>query len=164
MPQAGRVIHTFDPIWDEKSRALILGTMPSPVSRDENFYYCHPRNRFWRVLAAVFGEFVPEKIDDKKRLLLNSGVALWDVLASCEIEGAADASIKNPVPNDIAGLVSKSGIKRVLLNGRTAGALYDQHCAHAVSLPASCLPSTSPANAAWSLERLTEEWRRGLSE
>lgn len=160
MPSA--ISHPFGPVWDVNSRVLVLGTFPSAASREQGFYYGHPRNRFWLVLASVFNSPLPSDVGEKTSLLLNSGVALWDVLVSCEIEGSSDASIKNPVPNDIAGLASKSGITKVLLNGQKAGALYEKHCAPGISIPHFRLPSTSPANAAWSHERLAEEWGQRL--
>ena len=154
------VTHPFGPISDEHSKTLILGTMPSVQSRAGNFYYAHPRNRFWTVVAGVFGQSLPESIMGKTRLLLENGVALWDVLASCDISGSDDSSIRNPVCNDIASLVSRSPIVRILCNGTKAFSLCRKH--FDLPLLVFCMPSTSPANAAWSQERLLETWRAEL--
>ncbi len=151
--------HPFEPVCGDGAHTLILGTFPSVRSRAEGFYYGHPRNRFWAVLAAVYGEAVPQSIPDKKRLLLSHGLALWDVLAACEIDGSADASIRDAVPNDIPALAARFGIRRVLANGQTAGRLYRQA---GFPLPCTILPSTSPANAAWSLDALTAAWGQAL--
>jgi len=151
------VSHPFDPISDERSSILILGTMPSVQSRAGSFYYAHPRNRFWTVVASVFGQSQPESIADKTHLLLDNGVALWDVLASCDISGSDDSSIRNPVCNDIAALVSNSSIVKILCNGTKAFNLYRKHID--LPQPVHCMPSTSPANAAWSVARLVATWR-----
>ncbi len=157
-------VHPFPPVFDAHSRTLVLGTFPSTKSRETGFYYGHPQNRFWRVLAGVYGESAPESIAQKRALLLAHGIALWDVLKSCEIAGSADASIRNAVPNDIAGLLRKTGISRVLANGRTAHALYMKYIYAQTGVAALLLPSTSPANAARSLWELTELWRDALLE
>ncbi len=154
------VLHNISPVYDENSSVLILGSFPSVKSREEGFFYGHPQNRFWRVISAVLGEVCPQTIPEKKELLLKHNIALWDVIASCDITGSSDASITNVVPNDIAGIVGNSKIKAVFLNGKTAEKLYKKHVADTVKLPAVCLPSTSPANAQWTIERLTEEWKR----
>ena len=150
---------SFHPIYNEHSRILILGTMPSVQSRKDGFYYAHPRNRFWQVLSECLSEPLPQSVDEKSQMLLNNRIALWDVLASCEILGADDSSIRNPVYNDIAGFISGKFIKYILCNGKKAYSLCD---GLKLPLPIYCMPSTSPANAAWSLERLTEVWRCGL--
>lgn len=154
------VLHNISPVYDENSSVLILGSFPSVKSREEGFFYGHPQNRFWRVIASVFGEECPQSIEAKKELLLTHNIALWDVIASCDITGSSDASITNVVPNDIAGIVGNSKIKAVFLNGKTAEKLYKKYIADSVALPAVCLPSTSPANAQWTIERLKEEWKR----
>ncbi len=151
-------IHPFPPVWDEKSRVLILGSLPSVRSREEGFYYGHPQNRFWRVLAAVFGAPIPATVEEKRTLLLSHGLALWDVIASCRIEGSADASIREAEANDVAGLLRRCPIERIYANGQTAGKLYHRLLEAAVGLPAVVLPSTSPANAAWGMDRLVEAW------
>lgn len=156
---AERVEHTLDPIYDEHSRVLVLGTMPSPKSREIGFYYGHPQNRFWRVLAALFDEPVPATNAERTALLLRHRIALWDVLASCDIAGASDASIANAVPNDLTRITEAAPIQQVFCTGATAARLYKKLCESATGLPATKLPSTSPANAAWSLDRLIEAYR-----
>lgn len=151
--------HGISPVYDENSSVLILGSFPSVRSRAEGFFYGHPRNRFWRVLAAVFGTAVPTTINEKKAFLLGNGVALFDVLAECEICGSSDSSIKAAVPNDLSPILSGSRITRIFVNGQTAAKLYDKYLRQTVGLSAICLPSTSPANAAWSEERLIDAWR-----
>ena len=147
------VMHTFAPVYDKKSRVLILGTFPSVKSRENRFYYGHPRNRFRKVTAAVCGCEVPETIEEKKAFLLENHIAIWDVIASCDIAGSSDSSITNVVANDIERLLTEAPIEAVFLNGAKAYELFMKYC--------SCkLPSTSPANAAWSLERLIEEWKK----
>ncbi|MGM9612518.1 MAG: DNA-deoxyinosine glycosylase [Butyricicoccus sp.] len=153
------VHHTFGPLYDEHSRVLILGSIPSPKSREVNFFYGHPQNRFWPVLAAVLGEPKPETIDQKRAMVLRHGIAMWDTLASCEIRGASDAAIRNPVPNDIAALLKKTGIHTIFCTGAASHKLYTKLCQPQTGLPAVKLPSTSPANAAWSFARLTEAYR-----
>jgi len=155
------VKHPFAPISDEHSRILILGTMPSVQSREAGFYYAHPRNRFWPVVAACCGQPAPESVEQKTRLLLQNGIALWDVLASCQISASDDSSIRGPVYNDIASLVSDRPIQKVLCNGKKAYAL----CLRlALSPRVLYMPSTSPANAAWGLAQLTAAWRAELLE
>ena len=153
-----RVAHDIPPVFDGRSRVLVLGSFPSVKSRG-NFFYHHPQNRFWKVLAAVFGEDAPETVEEKKALLLHHGVALWDVSAECDVTGSSDASIRNAVPNDLGPILETARIGRVFTNGTTAHALYREFLAARVPLPETTLPSTSPANAAWSLERLIEAWR-----
>ena len=154
-----RVVHPFAPIADERSRILILGTMPSVQSRKAVFYYSHPRNRFWQVLAECFGQPAPQSVEEKTRLLLVNGVALWDVLASCEISGSDDSSIKKPVYNDIAAFIGGRGIEKILCNGRKA---YDFCRCFDLPIPVLYMPSTSPANAAWGAERLIQAWKPEL--
>jgi len=153
------VKHEFDPIFDENSEILILGTLPSVKSREQNFYYGHPQNRFWKVIAALFCEPVPERIPEKKDLLLKHHIALWDVLASCEITGSADSSIKNAVPNDLSAILSSANIRRIYTNGKTSKNYYKRFSEEITGRGSVCLPSTSPANAAWSLDRLINAWK-----
>ena len=148
--------HEIPPVFDADSRVLILGSFPSVQSRKAAFFYGHPQNRFWRVLSAVFGEPTPQDIAEKKALLLKHRIALWDVIASCEITGSSDASIKNAAPNDLKVILEEAKITHVFTNGQTAHKLYRKYLAADTALPETVLPSTSPANAAWSLERLTE--------
>ena len=152
--------HNIPPVWDERSRILILGSFPSVKSREGQFFYHHPRNRFWRVLAAVLGCEVPGTIPEKKAMLLAHGVALWDVIASCEITGSSDSSIRNAVPNDVGPIAAQ--VQAIFCNGQTAFRLYGRFLEPALGRPAIPLPSTSPANAAWSLTRLMPVWRDAL--
>lgn len=156
------VTHPFGPLYDENSRVLLLGSMPSPKSREQMFFYGHPQNRFWKVLSAVLGEEIPATIEEKRALCLRHGVALWDVLAYCEICGASDASIRNPAANDIASLLAKTKIRAVFATGAAAGKWYRLLCEPSCKMPIHVLPSTSPANAAWSLARLTEAYGSAL--
>ncbi len=152
------IVHPFPPVVDAACTTLILGSFPSVKSRENAFYYGHPQNRFWKVLAAAFGEEVPADIPAKKALLLRHELALWDVIASCEIVGSSDASVKNAVPVDIAQVIDVAPIRRVICNGALAAKLYRRHLQPITGIDAVTAPSTSPANAAWSLERLTEAW------
>jgi TDG/mug DNA glycosylase family protein len=154
------IVHPLSPVWDEKSRVLVLGTMPSPKSREAGFYYSHPQNRFWPILAELYGEALPHTNEEKKALALRRGIALWDVLQSCRIKGADDASIRDPVPNDIAGLLTRTQITAVFTTGAKAASLYRRFCLPQTGLEAVALPSTSPANCRnWSYETLLEAWR-----
>lgn len=161
MTQAENLIHPFEPVWDAGCRVLVLGTFPSVKSRQSALYYGHPQNRFWRMLGAVYHEQTPDAVEEKRALLLRHQIALWDVISRCEITGSADSSIKNAVPNDLPGLLARCPIEKVLLNGKTAEKLYLRHW-RGLSLPYLALPSTSPANAAWSLERLVDAWGKAL--
>ena len=152
-------IHPFEPIYDENSEILILGTFPSVKSRENSFYYGHPQNRFWKVLAALYHEDGPSTIEDKKAFLLRHHIALWDVVKSCEIKGSADSSIQNVIPNDIAMLCNKTKIKVIYCNGKKAKSLFDRYIGKEQQMEATVLPSTSPANAAWNMERLIKEWQ-----
>ena len=159
-----RISHGFDPVFDERSSVLVLGSFPSVLSRENSFYYGNPRNRFWQVMAAVLGESAPAlgDIDAKRALLLRHRIALWDVIESCDVRGSSDASIRNVVPADVARITGVAPIEAVLCNGSTAGRLYCRWLEPVTGMQAEVLPSTSPANAAWSLERLTERWRAVL--
>lgn len=152
-------IHTIAPVYDENSKILILGSFPSVKSRETQFFYGHPQNRFWRVLAAVFGCETPETVLQKRQMLLENGVAVWDVIASCEITGSDDASITAVVPNDLSQLLKTAPIERIFLNGGKAASLYKKHMAPKIKIPALPLPSTSPANARRSLDSLIEAWQ-----
>lgn len=154
------IAHPIPPLYDENAKILILGSFPSVKSREQGFFYGHPQNRFWRVLAAVFEQPTPETISEKKAFLAQNHIALWDVIASCEITGSADSSIKNAVPNDIRPILSESRVERIFVNGGTAKKLYDRYLYPIIGMEAVLLPSTSPANAAWNIERLTEEWKK----
>ncbi len=152
------ILHPIQPIFDEHSRVLILGSFPSVRSREEGFFYGHPQNRFWKVISAVFGEMTPRTVTEKKAFLLRSHVALWDVIGSCDICGSADSSIRNVSANDLGIILDHADIRQIYVNGRTAFRYYRKHCESETGRQAVCLPSTSPANAAWSLERLTAAW------
>ncbi len=152
-------VHPIPPVFDADSTVLVLGSFPSVKSRESGFFYGHAQNRFWRVTAAVFGCPVPVTIPEKRAFLLQNHVALWDVIASCDIDGSSDASIKNVRPNDLAPLLAASKITHIFTNGATADALYTHWQFPATGIPAVRLPSTSPANAAWSLDRLIDAWR-----
>lgn len=154
-----KVYHNIPPLWAADSRVLVLGSFPSPKSREQKFFYGHPRNRFWPVLSAVFNEPVPQTVEQKKELALRHHIAMWDTIASCEIKGASDTSIKHPVPNDLKSIIDRSQIKAVFCTGTASYKYYVKLCEKDTGIPAVCLPSTSPANAAWSLERLTEAYR-----
>lgn len=157
-----KVVHPLEPIFDHRSQVLVLGTMPSPGSRAQGFYYMHPQNRFWPVLARVLSVPLPVTNEQRRNLLLEHRIALWDVLASCEIIGASDSSIRNAVPNDLSVVLSAAPIRAVFTTGAKAEALYRRFCMGAVDLPLIALPSTSPANARWSLDALTESYRKLL--
>ena len=154
--------HEIEPVFDAHSRILLLGTMPSPKSREQGFYYGHPQNRFWKVIAAVLETPVPTTIAEKKLLMLDHHIALWDVLASCKIEGASDASIRDPIPNDLARITTIAPIERLFCTGAKATQLYRKLIEPTLGIPCTQLPSTSPANAAMSLERLIESYGRAL--
>lgn len=151
--------HPFPPLYDARSEILILGSFPSVKSREQNFFYGHPQNRFWRVTAAVFGADVPETIEEKRGFLLSHHIALWDVIASCEITGSADSSIRNVLPNDLSPILTAANIRQIFVNGGTAAKYYDKYQKPLLGREAVRLPSTSPANAAWSLARLTDAWQ-----
>lgn len=153
-----KVEHTLKPIFTADSKILILGTMPSPKSRETGFYYGHPQNRMWKVLAGVFGENVPYFNEEKAEFLKRHYIAMWDVLAECDIDGAKDSSIKNPVPNDINFILKNSSVKNIFASGKTAGDLYRKYCMESTGAAAEVLPSTSPANCTYSLDRLIESY------
>lgn len=153
------IVHSFEPVYDKASEILILGTLPSVKSRENNFYYGHKQNRFWKVLATLLKEPVPDTIEEKKAMLLAHRIALWDVIQSCDIKGSSDSSIKNVQPTDIGMILEKTNITRIYANGNKAGQLYKRYQFPVTGIEAMVLPSTSPANAAWSLERLCEAWR-----
>ncbi len=153
------VSHDFEPVFDENSKVLILGTFPSVKSRENQFYYGHPQNRFWKVIAGLTESEVPQTIEEKKKLLLEHGIAIWDVIESCDIIGSSDSSIKNVVPADIERVVANSKIQNIYANGGTAKKLYEKYSQKKTGREIIGLPSTSPANAAYSLERLLECWQ-----
>ena len=158
MPDYQLLTHEFEPVYDERSRILILGSFPSVKSREQRFYYGHPQNRFWKVLSAVTDAPVPETIPEKEAFLLNHGIALWDVIARCEIIGSSDASIRNAEPTDLRLILDHASIRRIYCNGAAAHRLFQKYQRPICGMDAVRLPSTSPANAAWSLDRLIEAW------
>lgn len=152
------IIHPIPPLYNKNSKILILGSFPSVKSREQMFFYGHPQNRFWRVISTVFESPVPETIEEKKELLYENGIALWDVIASCEIEGSSDSSIRDVKVNDLSVVLNEADIKQIFVNGKTAERYFEKYIKNEIKRDAICLPSTSPANAAWSLERLVSEW------
>ena len=154
------VTHTFEPVWNKESKVLILGTIPSPKSREFGFYYSHPQNRLWKVLAELFSQEVPISIDEKKSLLLANKVAMWDVLQSCKIKNADDNTISEPIVNDIPRILQQSDIKAIFTTGRKATELYNKYCMISQdSIQSIYLPSTSPANCRINFQNLVEEYR-----
>ena len=164
MGEYSHLSHMFLPIFDENSEVLILGSFPSVKSREQGFYYGHPQNRFWKVIAALCEEAVPETIEEKKAMLWKHHIAIWDVIDSCDIIGSSDSSIKNVVPADIAGLLAKTKIERIFANGKIAEKLYNEYVKEQTGKEISVLPSTSPANAACSFEKLAESWRKVIGD
>ncbi len=154
--------HPFKAIYNKDSKILILGSFPSVKSREQKFFYGHPQNRFWKVMAAVLNEKIPETIEEKKSMMLAHGIALWDVIASCEITGSSDSSIENVVPNDLSPIFNKGKILKVFCNGSKSFELYEKNTFPITKIKAEKLPSTSPANASWNLEKLIKEWKSKL--
>ena len=154
------VVHPIKPVFDQNSRILILGSFPSVKSREANFFYGHPQNRFWKVLAVVFETEVPNTVEEKRAFLLEHHVAVWDVIQSCDIVGSSDSSIKNVTANDLNEILDKAEIRQIFVNGKKAEQYYKKYIEKTINRKAICLPSTSPANAAWGLERLVEEWKQ----
>ena len=153
------VTHPIPPLYNKNSKILILGSFPSVKSREAEFFYGHPQNRFWKVLAGVFGTETPDTIEEKREFLLSHGIAVWDVIASCEITGSADSSIKNVTSNDLTVILNNCEIKQIFTNGRTSAQFYDKYIKNIIKREAEYLPSTSPANAQYSVEKLIAEWR-----
>ena len=152
--------HPFPPLYDKNSKILILGSFPSVKSREQNFFYGHPQNRFWKVVATVLEKEIPTTIEEKREFLLSSNIALWDVISSCEITGSSDSSIKNVVANDLTEILETANIKKIFVNGKTAEKYYNRYIKNKIGRDAVCLPSTSPANAMWNVESLVEEWKK----
>ena len=156
------IFHTIAPVYDKHSKVLVLGSFPSVKSREECFFYAHPQNRFWKALANVLCCDVPVSIDEKKQMLLQNNIALWDVIFSCDIVGSSDSSIKNVVPNDICKIIESSEITKIITNGKKADSLYKKYIEPKTGIKSICMPSTSPANASWSFEKLCNEWKTVL--
>ena len=159
MQEYQHVTHTFEPVFNKESKILILGSFPSVKSRENNFYYGHPQNRFWKVLAKVFEVNVPQTIEEKKAFLLENHIAVWDVIESCTIIGSSDTSIRDVMVNDFSRVLGNSSIERIYVNGTKAYDLYQKYAKKQKEIPVVKLPSTSPANAAWSVERLCGRWK-----
>ena len=164
MAEYQHISHGFGPIFDDNSKILILGSFPSVKSRAEGFYYGHPRNRFWKILAVVWKEEEPKTIQKKKEFLFRNGIALYDVIEECDIIGSSDSSIKNVVPSDLATIFETAKIKAVFTNGKTADRLYQKYQQAQTERVSICLPSTSPANAAFSLENLAQIWADAIKK
>lgn len=162
--KAEAIVHPIPPLYREDAKILILGSFPSVKSRETAFFYGHPQNRFWKVMAAVFEDEIPSDVPQKKEFLLRHGVAVWDVIHSCTIRGSSDASIKDVVPNDLNVILEHAQIRQIYVNGKTAEKMYRKYIEPKLGRQAICLPSTSPANAAWNLERLTKAWSVVTSE
>lgn len=157
-----RKFHNIQPVYDENSKILILGSFPSVKSRESKFFYGHPQNRFWKLMAALMNSEVPDTVDEKKKFLLDNHIAVWDVIESCEIVGSSDSSIKNVVPNDIEIILEKADIKMIICNGNKSFQLYRKYLEDRTKRSAVCMPSTSPANASYQMERLIESWQKIL--
>lgn len=157
--QPSSVVHPFPPVWNADSCVLILGSFPSVRSRETGFYYGHPQNRFWPLLARLYGEAMPIGTDERRAFALRNRIALWDVIQSCAITGSSDASIRDAKPNDIAALIRQTNITHIFCNGQQAYRLFQKYCAEDCGMQAISLPSTSPANAAWTMDRLAEVWQ-----
>ena len=150
--------HPFPPLYDENSKVLILGSFPSVKSREQNFFYGHPQNRFWKVVSAVMDTDTPVTIEEKSNFLHENHIALWDVIASCDITGSSDSSIKNVVANDLTDILKNADIRQIFVNGKTAEKYYNKYIRNTIGREAVCLPSTSPANAGWRVEKLVDAW------
>ena len=152
-------VHPIPPLFDGESKTLILGSFPSVKSREAAFFYGHPQNRFWVVAATVLGCPKPETVEEKKKMILENHLAMWDVIESCDIEGSADSTIRNVTANDLSVILENSKVERIIVNGKTAEKHYNKYTYPKTGIKAICLPSTSPANAAWSIEKLVDAWK-----
>ncbi len=164
MSNSIHLVHPIPPLWNKNSKTLILGSFPSVKSREEMFFYGHRQNRFWTVVSLLFGAPLPVTVEEKKKLILCNRLALWDVIGECDIVGSADSSIKNAVANDISFILDGSEVNRIFVNGGTASRLYDKYLLNVTGIKAVRLPSTSPANAAYSVSMLCEEWKQILDD
>jgi len=158
------LVHPVKPLYNNKSEILILGTFPSVKSREAKFFYAHPQNRFWKVMSRICKSDLPATDDEKRKMILDNRFALWDVIHSCEVTGSADSTIRNVVPNDISEIIENSNIKKIFVNGKKAEELYKKYIEKSVNIKAVCLPSTSPANATWSEDRLYEYWKEQMQK
>lgn len=157
------IVHPFPPLYDANSEILILGSLPSVKSREQMFFYGHPQNRFWKVMSAVLGEALPTTIEEKRQMLLKHRVALWDTIYSCDIIGSSDSSIKNVTPTDLRRILEESRVQRIFCNGGTSGRYFQKYQQKVLGMEATVLPSTSPANAAFSVEKLIQIWGEALN-
>lgn len=160
MSETGNIVHPFPPLYDKNSHTLILGSFPSVKSRESNFFYGHPQNRFWKVISFLYGVEIPKNIEEKKALILNNNLALWDSIKSCTITGSSDSSVKNVIPNDISKILKNSRVKRIFCNGALSHKMYMKYIYPKTKIEAVKLPSTSPANAVFSVDKLIEEWKK----
>lgn len=151
--------HPFPPLYDKNSKILILGSFPSVKSREQKFFYGHPQNRFWKVISAVLEAETPTTIEEKRNFLYSNHIALWDVIASCDITGSSDSSIRNVSANDLTEILQTADIRQIFVNGKTAEKYYNKYTKHLIGRDVICLPSTSPANAGWNTQRLIDEWK-----
>lgn len=156
------IIHPISPLFNNESKILILGSLPSVKSREQNFFYGHPQNRFWKVLSMIFNQPLPFTIEEKANLALSHKIAIWDTIFSCDIIGSSDSSIKNVIPTDLKPILQKSQIQKIFCNGKTSGKYYEKYQMKEIGIKAEILPSTSPANAAFSLEKLIKIWKEKL--
>ncbi|MDO4519973.1 MAG: DNA-deoxyinosine glycosylase [Eubacteriales bacterium] len=153
------MVHPFPPLYTAESKILILGSLPSVKSREQMFFYGHKQNRFWPMLATIFNEPIPQSIEEKRELALKHNIAMWDTIYSCDIIGSSDSSIKNVVPTNLKEIIEGSQITQIFCNGKTSGKYFHKYQEKELGMKAIVLPSTSPANAAWKIDRLVEEWK-----
>ncbi|HEY9575436.1 MAG TPA: DNA-deoxyinosine glycosylase [Lachnospiraceae bacterium] len=153
------IVHPIKPLYDKNSKILILGSLPSVKSREQMFFYGHPQNRFWKLLAALYEEETPQTVEEKRDFALQHEIALWDTIYSCDIKGSSDSSIKNVVPTDLREIIKNSKVSRIFCNGKTSGNYFHKYQEKMLGMAAEILPSTSPANAAWTIEKLKEKWK-----
>ena len=158
MSDTQRIVHPIPPLFDKDCTKLILGSFPSVKSREAQFFYGHPQNRFWKLLAELFSEEVPQTVEEKSALVLRHHIAMWDTIHSCTITGSSDSSIKDVVPNDLSVIIDNSRVTQIFANGTASYKLYQKYIYPVTGIQAIKLPSTSPANAAFSLERLKQSW------
>lgn len=151
-------VHNIPPIYNKESHILILGSFPSVKSREAQFFYHHPQNRFWKILEQLY-EVSLTNIEEKKSFLFSSHIALWDVIQTCDIQGSSDASIEQVIVNDIASLLNQTQIHTIYCNGAKSYQLYMKYIYPSTHIQAIQLPSTSPTNAIYSLDKLLEKWQ-----
>lgn len=158
------LVHPIQPLYNSEAEILILGSFPSVKSREAGFFYGHPQNRFWKVMARICNENFPATIEEKTNMILNHHFALWDVIHSCEIIGSADSTIKNVTPNDLSKILNTANVKGIFVNGKKAESLYNKYILKKTGIKATVLPSTSPANASWNEDRLFEYWSSAINQ